>query len=255
MTRGAAILGALRGLVGRKRAEPLQFENPPRPELPVAVIGDIHGRDDLLARLLGLLEHAGDWQLVFVGDYVDRGPESRQVLARLQALDAVCLKGNHEVMLLDFLDDPAENAGRWLRNGGRETLASFDVELAESPTLEMLENARDGLRAALGAGEAWLRGLPLVWQSGNLLVTHAGPDPARPVQGQPDKVFLWGHNRFLRDARADGLWVAHGHWIRDRATAGDGRIAVDTGAWDSGRLSAALIDPDGGLRFVDTRGK
>ncbi len=221
------------------------------------MIGDVHGRDDLLASLLQKLEgRGGARQLVLVGDYVDRGPQSRAVLERLQALDAVCLKGNHEVMLLEFLDNPTEKAARWLRNGGFQTLESFGIELAREPTVAMLEEARDALRAGLGAaGEAWLRGLPLVWQSGNLLVTHAGPDPARPIEGQPDKVFLWGHNRFLRDARADGLWVAHGHWMRDRAAAGDGRIAVDTGAWDSGRLSAALIDPDGRIEFVDTRQK
>ncbi len=234
-------------------------QGPPRPEHPVAVIGDIHGRMDLLERLLDkLAAEAPDARPVFVGDYVDRGAESRAVLERLRALgsSATCLMGNHEAMLLEFLDDTLERAGRWLRNGGRETLASYGVDLAESPDIDALMAARDAFAEALSDGtERWLRARPLFWQTGNLLVNHAGPDPARPISAQQDDVFLWGHRRFLRDARRDGLWVAHGHWVRPDARAGDGRIAVDTGAWAFGRLSAALILPDGRLRFIDVRGR
>jgi len=232
--------------------------NAVRPALDatLAIVGDIHGRADLLDAILRKISKEADAAtLVFVGDYVDRGPDSRKVLEMLRALpDAVCLQGNHEVMLLEFLDDPIERGGRWLRNGGVQTLNSFGISLSEDSGFEAITAASQALRLAVAdGGENWLRALPLRWQSGNLLATHAGPDPTAPIQGQPDRNFLWGHNRFLRDRRNDGILVAHGHWVRNRASFVDGRINVDTGAWDSHRLTAALITPDGEVRFIDTR--
>ncbi|PHQ96539.1 MAG: serine/threonine protein phosphatase [Marinosulfonomonas sp.] len=231
---------------------------PPRPEFPVVAIGDIHGRADLLALLLDKIsQQAPGATLIFVGDYVDRGPDSRGVISKLRELDnAICLRGNHEAMLLEFIDDPIEKGGRWLRNGGVDTLASFGISLGEDSNTDEVLNASKSLQNALADGtEDWLRALPIFWQSGNLLVTHAGPDPATPIADQSERDFLWGHRRFLRDNRSDGIWVAHGHWVRDRANFGDGRIGVDTGAWASGRLTAALIKPDGTVLFIDIHKK
>ena len=253
------VLFRLKRLLGIAGSETTaELSNPPFPELPVAVIGDIHGRADLLGALIGkIAKIAPDSALVFVGDYVDRGPDSRGVVSKLRDLDnAICLRGNHEAMLLEFLDDPIEKGGRWLRNGGVETLASFGISLGEDSNANEVLNASKSLQNSLAdGGEAWLRALPVFWQSGNLLVTHAGPDPAAPISGQPERNFLWGHRRFLRDNRTDGIWVAHGHWVRDHAKYGDGRIGVDTGAWASGRLTAALINPDGTVQFIDTHKK
>ena len=228
---------------------------PPDPDEPIAVIGDIHGRADLLDKMLSDLDktHPGAHK-IFVGDYVDRGPDSRAVLDRLRNLTgAICLRGNHEEMLLDFLDRPAESARRWLRNGGDRTLASFGIALTDADVPEFFD-AHQAFIDALADGTAdWLRSLPLYWQSGNVIVTHAGPNPAVPVKNQPDSVFTWGHNRFLRQPRSDGIWVAHGHWIQDRPVFADSRISVDTGAVFSGRLSAAVIDPGGQVEFVTCR--
>ena len=239
-----------------KHAQAIGNFDPPRVKQPVAVVGDIHGRLDLLDLLLDkLANQASGAKLVFVGDYVDRGPDVRAVIDRLRALgdDAVCLKGNHEAMLLEFLDDPIELGGRWLRNGGDRTLASYGITLRENSSVDEVRAASSALRIALADGaESWLRGLPLFWQSGTLLVTHAGPDPALPIKGQKDEVFFWGHDRFLRNPRSDGIWVAHGHWIRERPSCIDGRIAVDTGAWTTGRLTAAVIGVDGSVKFVAT---
>ena len=225
-------------------------------DTPLAVIGDIHGRLDLLDMLLDrLADKAPDAKLIFVGDYVDRGPDARAVIDRLRGLGdgAVCLRGNHEAMLLEFLDHPIELGGRWLRNGGDATLASYGIALNENSGVDEVTAASSALRIGLADGaEIWLRGLPLFWQSGTVLVTHAGPDPAMPIAGQDDQVFLWGHNRFLREQRTDGIWVAHGHWIRSRAVCAQGRIAVDTGAWASGRLTAAIIENDRAVRFIAT---
>ncbi|MEE9427650.1 MAG: metallophosphoesterase family protein [Paracoccaceae bacterium] len=229
------------------------FPSFPSPTHPVAIVGDIHGRADLLENLLKKVsEKAPDAKVVFVGDYVDRGPDSRKVLDRLRGLDgAVYLRGNHEVMLLEFLDEPIELGGRWLRNGGINTLESFGIDLEENPSHGAAISASQRLKAALAeGGEAWLRGLPLTWQSGNLVVTHAGPNPVVPIEQQKEQDLLWGHHRFLRDSRKDGIWVAHGHWIREKAISKGGRINVDTGAWKTGRLTAALIGTQGDITFI-----
>ncbi len=238
---------------GGKLALTGEYTSKPCPEIPVVVVGDIHGRADLLDDLLEKIsQQAGAAKLVFVGDYVDRGPQSRRVIKTLRGLEnAICLCGNHEVMLLEFLDDPIEKGGRWLRNGGEKTLASYGIEVNSNSSSLDIVRASEMFRAALDDGsEAWLRQLPLSWMSGNLFVTHAGPDPARPVQGQDEKVYLWGHNRFLRDMRSDGIWVAHGHWIKDRVVCENGRIGVDAGAWASGRLTAALISTAGEVSLI-----
>jgi serine/threonine protein phosphatase 1 len=151
--------------------------------------------------------------------------------------------GNHERMLLDFLDDPAGRGRRWLGAGGTETLASFGIDRVEgADAAARLEALAAALRAALPEGtEAWLRALPLLWQTGGLAVVHAAADPALPLADQPEAALLWGHRAFRRQNRADGIWVAHGHVVTRDPEAGAGRIAVDTGAWASGRLSAAWI--------------
>lgn len=217
---------------------------PPDPLRPVAILGDIHGCDRLLARLLPRLEG----QVICVGDYIDRGEESAAVLDRLIARpEVLCLRGNHEDMLLAFLDDPEGKGPRWLRYGGLQTLASFGV--GGDLSTGRLGHIRDALARAMGDERIdWMRALPLWWQSGNLAVTHAGADPRRDLAQQEARDLLWGTPEFGRRPRTDGLWIAHGHVIVDAPTAEGGRIAVDTGAYATGRLTAAIIAPDV-LRF------
>jgi serine/threonine protein phosphatase 1 len=235
---------------------PSDSNNPISPDQDTVVVGDIHGRFDLLENLLRKIEaKVPNAKLVFVGDYVDRGPSSRDVLGYLSGLGelAICLMGNHERMLLDFLDDPMENGRRWLRNGGAQTLTSYGISLDETASVSEVQGARDRFDEQLSGGtETWLRARPLIWKTGNVLVTHAGPDPKLSIAMQEEESFLWGHNRFLRDERSDGLWVAHGHWIQDRALCRDGRISVDTGAFHTNHLSAAIISTDGTVKFLST---
>ena len=118
-------------LLGKKE-EPPRFEVPLMPEQSISIIGDIHGRDDLLSRMVELLDKEQLDHWVFVGDYVDRGPTSAEVLTRLMTPEGaggqvICLMGNHEKMMLDFLDHPIERGRRWLRNGGDRTMESFGV--------------------------------------------------------------------------------------------------------------------------------
>ncbi|WP_370160894.1 metallophosphoesterase [Limimaricola soesokkakensis] len=226
------------------------------PAKPLAVIGDVHGRADLLTLMLKQLEQdAPDHQIVLVGDYLDRGEDSRAVLEKLYARsDLICLKGNHEAMCLEFMKDPERHGPRWLRNGGLQTLASFGVGgLGQGNDPARLVAARDALAAALGAETlAWLQDLPLSWRSGNVAVVHAGADPELPLSLQQEQALLWGHPDFERVSRQDGVWLVHGHTIVDQVKRQKGRIAVDTGAYASGRLSAALIGAED-LRIVEAR--
>lgn len=228
------------------------FDAPLAPEASLAVVGDIHGCSRLLDNLLAQIEdHAPDRQ-VFVGDFVDRGEESAAVLERLFAIaeekgdQAVFIKGNHEEMMLQFLDEPAETGGRWLRYGGLQTLASFGIGgLGSAPGEAQLVKARDALARALGPDKlAWLRALPTHFESGNVAVVHAGANPEKPITEQSETALIWGHPEFRKTPRSDGTWVVHGHTITMQCRAEQGRICVDTGAYANGQLTAALIGPD-----------
>lgn len=225
----------------------------PRPDPPVCVIGDVHGRLDLLDKLLAQIATRPGHEtarIILVGDMIDRGPDSAAVLARLHALHAaapdrvICLMGNHERMLLDFLADPARHGPRWIAAGGAETLTSFGLSpFTRKHGVEAWQQLAAALRTGLTPDVVdWLGTLPLLWREGALVVAHAGADPALPVEAQSPHRLLWGAKRSETSQRTDGLWVAQGHTISSEAYARSGRIAVDTGAWRSGRLSAAWLD-------------
>lgn len=222
---------------------------PPSPDAPFYAVGDIHGRLDLLEKLLTRLDSA--LPLVCVGDYVDRGENSAGVLHLLaDRPNTICLRGNHEDMMLAFLDDPQKNARRWLHNGGVQTLASFSVPAPRSEADNILV-ART-LAGAMGERlVGWMRMMPFAWSSGNVTVVHAALDPAKPVNRQEARTMLWGHKNFFRRPRTDGRWVVHGHTIVDIPSALDSRIAVDTGAFATDKLTAARIEP-GKVSFLST---
>lgn len=245
----------LERLSARRAPAPAAFDAPLAPDGPLAVIGDVHGRDDLLARLVAeVAAKAPEARLVLVGDLIDRGERSAEVLRRVAEQDEwLCLRGNHEAMCLEFLDDPERYGPRWLVNGGLQTLASFGVGgVTERSRGGALQAARDRLQVAMGeALIGWMRSLPLLWQSGNVVVAHAGADPERSIAAQEEQALLWGHPRFTEAPRRDGLWVVHGHTILPRPIVEAGRIGVDTGAYATGRLTAALIQA-GGVGFLST---
>ena len=238
----------LRRTAGRPVAvtQPVAEFPPLRGESDLAVVGDIHGMirpfDQLLARIEAEVPEAG---VVCVGDLIDRGDDSAGVLRlAFERRDRmIVLLGNHEEMMLGFLDDPVAEAGRWLRNGGLQTLASFAIQPpASAAGPSEVEAVRDRLRAAIGpAIEGWLRSLPRFYLNGNLVVSHAGADPWLPISQQSDRNLTWGHPDFGRRRRTDGLWVAHGHVIVDQPKAAGGVISVDTGAYAGGGLTCAVI--------------
>lgn len=245
------LLSQLFGRENRETAAPA-FDAPLAPDATLAVIGDIHGCAQLLDELLDKVAERAPDRLVFVGDLVDRGEASAQVLERLHSLamaddaSTTFIKGNHEEMMLRFLDDPVANAGRWLRYGGLQTMASFGVGgISATPDETQAIKARDALARAVGPDIlGWMRAMPTTYQSGNVAVVHAGANPQKPIAAQSEAALIWGHPEFLKTPRSDDIWVVHGHTIVDTVARTSGRIGVDTGAYATGRLSAALIGDD-----------
>ncbi|SDJ05096.1 metallophosphoesterase family protein [Salipiger marinus] len=244
------ILSHLFRAKGSGQAKPA-FDAPLAPDRPFCAIGDIHGSLPALEALLSKIESLPQVPpVICLGDYMDRGEQSAQALTRLWALakefgeDFVCLKGNHEQMCLDFLENPEEGGEFWLRHGGLQTLASYGI--GHRPGQASHRVLRDKLADAMGPDLLdWLAGLPLSWQSGNVVVVHAGLDPALPLAAQRPSVLMWGHPEFEKTPRRDGLWVVHGHTIVPEPQVVAGRIATDTGAYATGRLSAAHVSMDG----------
>ena len=219
-----------------------------RPDKSIFVVGDVHGRADLLLPLLA--KKPSDSQLVFVGDLVDRGDQSAEVLTIVKDLcqtGAICLMGNHERMMLDFINQPTELGARWMRYGGLQTLQSYDVRgISERAGNEELLAARDALLAEMPDGmEDWITKLPLQWATGNVHVVHAAAKPEVAMSEQRAKNLLWGASDFFQRPRTDGQWIVHGHTIFDQPTIEDGRISIDTGAFATGKLTALQLDSSG----------
>ncbi|MBY4893470.1 serine/threonine protein phosphatase [Rhodobacteraceae bacterium N5(2021)] len=269
------MLKSMRSFLGRKsraevpaEAETQATQDMPLPEHQTYIIGDVHGRADLLELMLELIDahiggtSAADPKLVFVGDYIDLGPDSAVVLARMKELqesfpdNVTCLMGSHERMMLDFLADPATRGPRWLRSGAVETLRSFGIataDLEESPEFDAYPIAAATLRRRLPSDTLkWLENLPLSWTSGNLWAVHAGADPGHAMDDQSARVLLWGHPEFDGGPRGDDIWIAHGHTEIDAPVVSEGRIGTDTGAWRTGRLTACAVRTNGRYDFLQT---
>lgn len=236
----------------RPGAAAAPFADPIAADGVMYAVGDIHGRHDLLLRLLDrILDDATAFDappaLVFLGDYIDRGEGASETVELLTAVagwseaETVFLMGNHEQMLLRFLREP-ETGAHWLRFGGLQTLMSYGVGSAANLHREGgARRVRAELTEALGPHLGFIEGLRLSHRAGNLFFAHAGADPALPVEEQDVATLLWGCRAFLRTDRDDGIWVVHGHTVVEHPVAARGRISVDTGAYFSGRLTAARI--------------
>lgn len=221
----------------------------------VYAVGDVHGRADLLDRLLAELAEDARARpvarvvVVFLGDYVDRGPESRQVVERLLAgpgeglagAEWVCLKGNHEEYMLRFLTETSVGPA-WCLNGGLATVRSYAGPLAEGAEADM-----PGLQLALSralppAHLRFLSRLPLIHQEGDYAFVHAGIRPGVALSDQDPADLLWIRDDFLFEASAFEKVVVHGHTPTPIPEVRPNRIGIDTGAYKSGRLTALVLE-------------
>ena len=226
------------------------------------VVGDVHGRLDLLDQLLGQIER--DWTerpvrkilLVFLGDLIDRGPQSAQVVERLRTFAApgvqtVFLLGNHEEVMLRILEGDASVIPSWLRFGGAECLASYGADprkIARSGDAEAVELVR---AAVPGEHVEFLRSFGDTCRFGDYLFVHAGIRPGVSIDEQLQSDLRWIREPFLLDETDHGCVVVHGHTIIPQVEERANRIGIDTGAYRTGVLTALAIE-GAERRYLDT---
>ena len=223
------------------------------PSLPkghrVYAIGDVHGRDDLLAVLLEQVEAdnrergRARTHIVFLGDLIDRGPSSNQVIERLRnyapaGATPVFLAGNHEEVLLRLLSGENQFIESWLSFGGAQCLLSYGVDPA--PLLHMSSlRAAEIIKAAIPPAHAvFLRSHSDTFRVGDYLFVHAGIRPGVALDDQVQADLRWIRRPFLDTVEDHGFVVVHGHTISDRIDMRHNRIGLDTGAYRSGVLTA-----------------
>ncbi|ADZ71444.1 metallophosphoesterase [Polymorphum gilvum] len=228
----------------------------------VYAVGDIHGRFDLLWRLAGAIEAdlaarpVARVVEVYLGDYVDRGPDSARVVDWLSrpaagGRERICLMGNHEHALLSFLADPGLFA-QWRQFGGGETLISYGIDLPARADQADPERLRAALRAALPVSHLrFLRALPALHRIGGYAFVHAGVKPGVTLDAQVETDLLWIRQEFLDYPGDFGAVVVHGHTPQDTIDLKPNRINIDTGAYMTNRLTCAVLDADG-VRFLQT---
>jgi serine/threonine protein phosphatase 1 len=221
----------------------------PAAGMRIYAFGDIHGRFDLFdaARRFVATDVAQASTerpfAIFLGDVVDRGPASAAVVQSLAEQDFpvpfLVLRGNHEQMMLDALreDGPLES---WLRNGGVETLMSYDVSLEECRDLGDVRNAL--LRAVPTEHLTFLQGLPTSAHSGDYFFCHAGIRPDVPLDKQAEADLMWIRKPFLESRKKHPKMIVHGHTPVQQPEFLPNRINIDTGAYATGNLTCLILD-------------
>lgn len=216
-------------------------------------IGDIHGYDALFERLIERIRADAELigekpRLVLLGDYVDRGPDSRGVLERVRRLqsagwcDLVALMGNHEDAMLRFMQEP-EFGPTWREWGGAATAMSYGVQM---PFMATGDNIWAGVSSAFAAAVdaehiTMLRAMPASFAAGDYLFVHAGVDPDRPLSEQGPETFMYIRGRFQRAEKACDKVVVHGHTPEREPANLAWRVGVDTGVYYSGVLTAVRL--------------
>jgi diadenosine tetraphosphatase ApaH/serine/threonine PP2A family protein phosphatase len=228
------------------------------PALPdgirIYAIGDIHGRADLVEEQFARIdEHLRRHLIahplhVFLGDYIDRGNDSRRVIDLLiergRLHHVVFLKGNHETFLCRFLDDP-RSFEYWRRLGGAETLRSYGLHPQATANDKVLKQLSEALSQRLPSShKAFLSGLQTSFSCGGFFFAHAGVKPGVPLDQQTEEDLLWIREEFLFHEGEFGKVVVHGHTPVQEPEIRRNRINIDTGAYASGRLTCLLLEAE-----------
>ena len=235
----------------------LRRAKPPPARVPdgvrVYAVGDVHGCIDLLDQTLARIDRYRDAEPaaseieVFLGDYVDRGAHSREVIDRLiersRSRTAVCLMGNHELYLTEFLDDPAI-FDDWKQFGGIATLRSYGLPVAAA-SAEVAADFATALRAALPASHRdFLQSLKPSFTCGDYFFVHAGVRPGIPLAEQRVEDLLWIRQEFLGYDGDFGKVIVHGHTPVSTPDVRPNRINIDTGAYSTGQLTCLVLEAD-----------
>ena len=232
-----------------------QLTSTTKPRLPDGVriyaISDIHGCAHLLKQMFRVIDadvaHSRPYRAieVYMGDYIDRGPDSRStidlLIQRARRGNAVFLKGNHEAFLGDVLRDPSRLED-WLRVGGSQTLMSYGL----SPASDAQEDEQRALMRALAAAmpplhREFLSRLRLSFTCGDFFFVHAGVRPGVPLAEQRESDLLWIREEFLQSKKNFGKYVVHGHTPVRSAEILPNRANIDTGAYATGNLTLLSI--------------
>ena len=236
-----------------------------QPSLPqgtrIYAVGDIHGRLDLLEKLLGRvnLDLANRPVArpihVFLGDYIDRGRWSRETIDRLishgAGHESVFLKGNHELIAVSCLSDRT-GIDQWLRLGGRETLASYGVPPDLFTKRAQIAAAQSAFHQALPAAHfRFLGSLRNSFTCGDYFFAHAGARPYVELSHQSENDLLWIRGEFLSSAHDFGKIIVHGHTPTSEVEIRSNRINIDTGAFATDRLTCLVLEGDE-LALIDT---
>jgi serine/threonine protein phosphatase 1 len=227
------------------------------------VVGDIHGRLDLLERLLEKIHEdiaarpARKILIVFVGDLIDRGPNSAQVVELLRTykhpgIRLVFILGNHEEVLLRILSGEADLITKWRWFGGTECLKSYGVDTAKLGAMAE-EEALEAIREAIPAKHVeFFESFDDSCRFGDYLFVHAGIRPGVEIDQQRQSDLRWIREAFLFDETDHGFVVVHGHTIRPEVEVRPNRIGIDTGAYKTGVLTALAIEGSDNW-LLDTR--
>lgn len=216
----------------------------------IYAVGDIHGRADLLSEIIARIDddirrrpiaHTVE---VYLGDYIDRGPDASTVLDllafRLVANRAVCLRGNHEAVMEGFLQDPAI-LPHWLQLGGLQTLASYGIELHDGTEAPAAVHRRF-VDAFPREHELVMQCLRHQFSCGDFLFVHAGIRPDIPIEHQDINDLIWIRDEFLDSTRKHERFVIHGHTPVPHPDIRTNRINIDTCAWRTGTLTCIAIE-------------
>ncbi|WEX08465.1 metallophosphoesterase family protein [Chelativorans sp. AA-79] len=233
--------------------EGIRYGDAATPEgMRIYAVGDIHGRHDLMAEMHSRImaeiieDRPADWRIVYLGDYVDRGPASRQVLEHLSQSvrndpRVTALAGNHDLGFLAFLAQPRAE-GLFARNGGEATARSYSVEI-DFGSSEALSRGHAALMEAIPREHLdFLHGLKLSASFGDFFFCHAGIRPGVPLEAQSAEDLIWIRERFRHDPTLHPKLVVHGHTPMPEPEIMLNRVNLDTGAWSTGRLTAMMFE-------------
>ena len=217
----------------------------------IYAVGDIHGRADLLQQIFAVIEvdqarSPIDRAIeVYLGDYIDRGPQSGRTLDLLidrgRSREAVFLKGNHESYFLEVLGDPAKIES-WRQFGGLQTLISYGIQPPLNPNAaEQVKLIRQLTEVMPGRHLEFLRSLKRSFTFGDFFFVHAGVRPGIPLKEQQESDLLWIRHEFLDSRKDFGKFIVHGHTPVPQPDFRPNRVNIDTGAYATGNLTLLRI--------------